>query len=93
MKPLVSIGIPVKNGFANRYLGNDFIYSENDIDLAKALDAIINQSFGLKMIKIISNREKKRRHRCSREPFRKTIINHTETEGEKKTKTRTTQKI
>lgn len=45
MKPLVSIGIPVKNGFANRYLGNDFIYSENDIDLAKALDAIINQSY------------------------------------------------
>ena len=45
MRPLVSIGIPVKNGFANRYLGTDFIYSENDIDLAKALDAIINQSY------------------------------------------------
>ena len=45
MNPLVSIGIPVKNGFTNRYLGTDFIYSENDIDLAKALDAIINQSY------------------------------------------------
>lgn len=45
MKPLVSIGIPVKNGFANRYLGNDFVYSGKDIDLAKALAAIINQSY------------------------------------------------
>ena len=45
MKPLVSIGIPVKNGFANRYLGTDFVYSEKDVNLAKALDAIINQSY------------------------------------------------
>ena len=42
MKPLVSMWIPVKNGFANRYLGTDFVYSEKDINLPKALDAIIN---------------------------------------------------
>ena len=37
MKPLVSIGIPVKNGFNNK--------SEEDIDLAKVLDSILNQSY------------------------------------------------
>ena len=37
MKPLVSIGIPVKNGFVNA--------SEKDIDLAKALNSILNQSY------------------------------------------------
>jgi len=45
MKPLVSIGIPVKNGFANRYPGNEFVYSEKDIDLAKALNSILNQTY------------------------------------------------
>jgi hypothetical protein len=45
MKPLVSIRIPVKNGFVNRYLGADFVYSEKDINLPKTLDAIINQSY------------------------------------------------
>ena len=45
MKPLVSIGIPVKNGFANRYPGNGFVYSEKDIDLAKALNSILNQTY------------------------------------------------
>ena len=37
MEPLVSIGIPVKNGFLNK--------SDNDINLEKALNSIINQNY------------------------------------------------
>jgi len=37
MKPLVSIGIPVKNGFANK--------TEKDINLEKAVHSILNQSY------------------------------------------------
>ena len=37
MKPLVSIGLPVKNGFMNR--------SENDIDLGKSLNSILRQNY------------------------------------------------
>lgn len=37
MEPLVSIGIPVKNGFANK--------SEKDINLEKAIYSILNQSY------------------------------------------------
>jgi len=46
MKPLVSIGIPVKNGFKNK--------SEEDIDLAKVLDSILSQSYNNLEI-IVSN--------------------------------------
>lgn len=37
IKPLVSIGIPVKNGFINK--------SGNDINLSKSLNSILNQSY------------------------------------------------
>jgi len=37
MKPLVSLGIPVKNGFLHK--------TEKDIDLEKALHSILNQSY------------------------------------------------
>ena len=46
MEPLVSIGIPVKNGFSNK--------SEKDINLEKALHSILNQSYSNLEI-IISN--------------------------------------
>jgi glycosyltransferase involved in cell wall biosynthesis len=46
MKPLISIGIPVKNGFKNK--------TEKDIDLEKALYSILNQSYNNMEI-IISN--------------------------------------
>lgn len=42
-KPLVSIGIPVKNGFINKH--------SNDINLTKALNSVLNQSY--KNIEII----------------------------------------
>jgi len=37
MKPLVSIGMPVKNGFLNK--------TEKDINLEKALNSVLNQSY------------------------------------------------
>tara|TARA_B110000285_G_C15021073_1_gene561597 strand:- start:96 stop:572 length:477 start_codon:yes stop_codon:yes gene_type:complete len=43
MKPLVSIGMPMRNGFINK--------TEKDINLKKALNSILNQSY--KNIKII----------------------------------------
>ena len=46
MKPLISIGIPVKNGFKNK--------TEKDINLEKALYSILNQSYNNMEI-IISN--------------------------------------
>ena len=47
MKPLVSIGIPVKNGFEKASWDevDDFVYSEKDIDLAKVLNSILNQTY------------------------------------------------
>lgn len=51
MSPLVSIGIPVKNGFANRYESKKFTHSKSDINLEKALDSILNQTY--KNIEII----------------------------------------
>ena len=51
MTPLVSIGIPVKNGFAKRYIGKNFSHSKNDINLEKALNSILKQSY--KNIEII----------------------------------------
>ena len=46
MEPLVSIGIPVKNGFTNK--------TEKDIDLEKTLNSILKQSYNNIEI-IISN--------------------------------------
>ena len=37
MKPLISIGLPVKDGFKNR--------SQNDINLEKSLNSILNQTY------------------------------------------------
>ena len=51
MAPLISIGIPVKNGFAKRYIGENFSHSKNDINLEKALNSILKQSY--KNIEII----------------------------------------
>ena len=51
MLPLVTVGIPVKNGFAKRYIDENFIYTEDDIDLEKALNSILKQSY--KNIEII----------------------------------------
>lgn len=45
MKPLVTIGIPVKNGFAKRYPGAGIVYTDKDINLSSCLDTIINQSY------------------------------------------------
>ena len=49
MKPLISIGLPVKNGFLNS--------SENKIDLSKSLNAILKQSYtNLEIIISVSNK-------------------------------------
>ena len=45
--PLVSIGIPVKDGFKNK--------SEDDINLSKVLDSILNQSYNNLEILISDN--------------------------------------
>ena len=37
MEPLISIGIPVKNGFQNK--------TKNDIDLEIALNSVLKQSY------------------------------------------------
>ena len=53
MEPLVSIGIPVKNGFTNK--------TEKDIDLEKTLNSILKQSYNNIEI-IISKYNPKRSH-------------------------------
>jgi hypothetical protein len=45
MKPLVTIAIPVKNGFTKRYSSPEIVYTEKYINLSSALDVIINQSY------------------------------------------------
>jgi len=56
MRPLVTIAIPVKNGFSRRYPGAGILYSDKDINLSSALNAIINQSY--KNLEIIISNNK-----------------------------------
>ena len=55
MEPLISIGIPVKNGFRNK--------TESNIDLKKALDSVLKQSYQNIEI-IVSNWDKQKRIIC-----------------------------